>query len=202
MNDAYASLIEQKFGYNWQQKVKVDWKKIPLMISHNINEQLSSRSGHTRYIEIVKSSVYTSTKENASNGALRDKMCVGLSLDNFEVHCLPLTGRKDKEKCVDIHLAMDMLYLATVPDSYDIAIIVTGNKDFMPAMEKTRLFGKRVALCSVRNSCNRDLDKPEAPIKIKDFDVVWLDDYLDDIFIPLTSTQGEKCYYFIIIHIE
>ena len=34
-----------------------------------------------------------------------------------------------------------MLYLATVPDAYDVAVIITGDKDFMPAMQKTRLTG-------------------------------------------------------------
>jgi hypothetical protein len=31
--------------------------------------------------------------------------------------------------------------MATVPDAYDVAVIITGDKDFMPAMQKTRLTG-------------------------------------------------------------
>ena len=42
---------------------------------------------------------------------------------------------------MDISLAVEMLYMATVPDAYDVAVIITGGKDFMPAMQKTRLTG-------------------------------------------------------------
>ena len=48
---------------------------------------------------------------------------------------------------MDISLAVEMLYLATVPDAYDVAVIITGDKDFMPAMQKTRLTGKLFIFC-------------------------------------------------------
>ena len=57
---------------------------------------------------------------------------------------------------MDISLAVEMLYMATVPDAYDVAVIITGDKDFMPAMQKTRLTGKRdnwVVLCCVVFLC-------------------------------------------------
>ena len=89
-------------------------------------------------------------------------------------------------------------------------MIVTGDKDFIPALQKTRqkgmhiiysdstygvytilhhthmniphnsdlpYLGKRVAICSMRNSCNRDLVRPDN--NIKDFDMIWMDDYID-----------------------
>jgi uncharacterized LabA/DUF88 family protein len=72
----------------------------------------------------------------------------------FDVTALTTDG--PQEKCVDISLAVSMLYNAVV-GAYDIAVILTGDKDFIPAMEKTRTIGKRVALCSIRSSCNRYL---------------------------------------------
>ena len=48
---------------------------------------------------------------------------------------------------MDISLAVEMLYLATVPDAYDVAVIITGDKDFMPAMQKTRLTGTLFISC-------------------------------------------------------
>ena len=106
---------------------------------------------------------------------------------NFEVHRLVTAAMK--EKCVDISLAVEMLYLATVPDAYDIAVIITGDKDFMPAMVKTRMTGKRVSLCSIRNSCNRDLIKPEQAVR--DYDVIWLDEYLDELVVPKLSQKSD-----------
>jgi hypothetical protein len=87
-----------------------------------------------------------------------------------------------QEKCVDISLAVEMLYMSAIPDAFDIAVIVTGDKDFIPALEKTRMRAKKVAICSVRSSCNKDLIKPES--RVRDFDVIWLDDYVDDLLIP------------------
>lgn len=48
-------------------------------------------------------------------------------------------------------------------------------------MEKTRLMAKRVALASMRNSCNRDLVAPEQ--NVRDFDVIWIDDYIDQYIV-------------------
>lgn len=95
----------------------------------------------------------------------------------------------NQEKCVDISLAVEMLYLATIPNAYEIACIVTGDKDFMPAMQKTRMLGKRVALCSMRNGCNADLAGETG--QLRDFDVIWLEDYFDEIIVPNEVKNGE-----------
>lgn len=98
----------------------------------------------------------------------------------------------EQEKCVDIALAVEMLYMATVHDAYDIAVVVTGDKDFMPAMQKTRLLAKQVAICSMRNSCNQDLVDPNA--QIRDFDIIWLDDYVTDLYLPRTDAEGDALH--------
>ncbi len=75
-----------------------------------------------------------------------------------------------------------MLHYATVPDAYDLAVLVTGDKDFMPAMIRTRQKGKKVCLASMRNSCNYDLLNPSS--HVRDLDVVFLEDYLHDLIVP------------------
>ena len=62
-----------------------------------------------------------------------------------------------QEKCVDLSLAVEMLYYAMIPDSYDVGVLITGDKDFLPVMKKTRQAGKRVALCTMKNSCNNEI---------------------------------------------
>jgi hypothetical protein len=59
---------------------------------------------------------------------------------------------------------------------------MTGDKDFIPAMVKTRQLGKRVVLASMRSSCALDLVREDLPTK--DFKIVWLDDHLDEIMVP------------------
>ena len=58
---------------------------------------------------------------------------------------------------MDISLAVDMMHYATIEDGYDVGVLVTGDKDFMPAMSRVRQKGKRMVLTTMRNSCNRDL---------------------------------------------
>lgn len=183
--------IKAKFGPFWQSTHKINWSKLTHILSRKISEQLSLQTGYDRCVDIVRVSVFTSTRQDTPEGSYRAKMLEDLSANNFEVTCL--TTERDQEKCVDISLAVEMLYMATVPDAYNLAIIITGDKDFMPAMQKTRMTGKRVALCSMRNSCNRDLTKIEPCIR--DFDVIWLDDYLDELIVPRIS-NGSKFFIF------
>ena len=102
-----------------------------------------------------------------------------------------------QEKCVDISLAVEMLYMATVPGALDLAVLVTGDKDFMPALEKTRLLGKRVAICSMRNSCNSDLSRFDA--RVRDFDLIWLDDVMEDLYVPKRNGNGKGRVWFNIL---
>lgn len=39
-----------------------------------------------------------------------------------------------QEKCIDISLAVEMMHFASTPGAYDIAVLLSGDKDFMPAM--------------------------------------------------------------------
>ncbi len=97
-------------------------------------------------------------------------------------------GGEKGEKCVDISLAVEMMDLAHVPHAYDIAVIITGDLDFLPVMQKVRQRGKRVALVSMRNSCSFDLHKDDT--QLRDFDVIWLDDHLSDLFVPIESNKS------------
>jgi hypothetical protein len=91
---------------------------------------------------------------------------------------------------VDISLAVEMLYMSTVSDAFDIAVLVSGDKDFIPALEKVRRLAKRVAICSMRNSCNKDLCNSENTIR--DFDMIWLDDYIEELFVKKPHTAFGK----------
>jgi len=54
-----------------------------------------------------------------------------------------IRGRKQKEKTVDVRLAVDMLTYA-IEDKFDLAILVTGDSDFVPAVERVRDLGKKI----------------------------------------------------------
>lgn len=177
--------IIQKFGRRWQARYNIDWEELPRIICENIPDpgwtsgSLYSKQRTKRPLEVVRVSVFTSFKADTSPNSWRYQMFQDMKAAKYDLHMMETVGKS--EKCVDIQLAVEMLHYSTVPDAYDIAVLVTGDKDFMPAMIRTRQKGRKVGLVSMRRGCNRAL--VEAP-GLKDFDVVWLEDYLDQWIKP------------------
>jgi len=68
-----------------------------------------------------------------------------------------------------------------VLQSRPLLLFCSGDKDFLPALVRTRQKGRKVAIVAMRNGCNRALH--ETP-NVKDYDVVWIDDFLDRIVVP------------------
>ena len=77
---------------------------------------------------------------------------------------------------------MPCRHYASTEGAYDVAVLLSGDKDFMPALQRIRYKGKQVALCSMRNCCSRDLVDPGS--HVRDFEPIWLDDYLDYLIVP------------------
>mmetsp|Transcript_33876 Transcript_33876/g.82134 ORF Transcript_33876/g.82134 Transcript_33876/m.82134 type:complete len:627 (+) Transcript_33876:64-1944(+) len=189
------SPIHQRYGSGWQYKYKFDWGSLPRVICKSLQEQdmnlgwstmTQEAEGLARPIEVVRVMVYTSYKADTPKHSFRYQMFQEMMNAKYDVHMMETVGRV--EKCIDIQLAVDMLHYATVPDAYDIAVLLSGDKDYMPAMIRTRQKGRRVGLASTRTACNRVLRENS---NIKDYDVVFLDDYLDELLIPMQ--RGEVC---------
>ena len=87
-----------------------------------------------------------------------------------------------------------------LPNAYDVAILLTGDKDFIPAMMRTRQKGKRVGLVSMKSGCNKALSEiptdsnnnKEHNHNIRDYEVVWIEDHLEELIKPLSSKVGES----------
>jgi uncharacterized LabA/DUF88 family protein len=173
-NSGRGDPMVSAYGKNWQSTNKISYTKFPQIIAKNLRDQLRTKFGQNREVEVTRTSAFTSMREDTPTNGLRMKMVKSFYDSNYDVH--KLVTRNRQEKCVDIMLAVEMLSMATVPEAYDIAVIVTGDKDFIPAMKKTREKGKRVAIVSMRNSCNSDLTSPE--LMIRDFDNIWIEDDL------------------------
>ena len=76
-----------------------------------------------------------------------------------------------------------------------MAILLSGDKDFLPALIRTRQKGRKVAICAFRNGCNRDLY--ETP-NVKDYDMIWVDDFLDRLIIPKKEVADKQVSMFTI----
>ena len=147
--------IIKKFGKGWQNNYKVDWQALPKLICSQMEEQRYSKTSFTgseRPIEIARIMVFTSAKRETDPNSIRMRMFRDMSNANYDVHMMETVGQG--EKCVDIQLAVEMLHYATVPNAYDVAILLSGDKDFVPALVRTRQKGKQVCVSSMRAGCN------------------------------------------------
>lgn len=59
-----------------------------------------------------------------------------------------------KEKCVDISMASNLFYYI---NQYDIAICITGDRDFKPAFDRIKLLDKDLIIASFKQSLSKDL---------------------------------------------
>lgn len=77
----------------------------------------------------------------------------------FNVHATVFVETADgyHEKESDIRLAVEMVQGA-IADEYDRAILVTGDRDFLPAVEKVQAEGKSVTVACFEQSLASDLD--------------------------------------------
>ena len=181
-------VISQKLGKDWKNGSTPDWSSLPAlscqallqdpklkwssMMSVDGNDSDSKMTSSSRPIEVSRVSVYSSMHRDTPTDSLRYKMFADMVKAGFDVNMMETTG--PNEKGVDIQLAVDMLYYATIPDAYDVALLLTGDKDFLPALIRCRQKGKRVGLVSMRTGSISF----EVTPNLKDYDTIWLEDYL------------------------
>jgi len=190
-----------------KENFRVDFGKLPRVLALEVNQQ----AGGGVY-DIVRTHLFGSY---ATNFDLRDEDAVQRRRDffdmlreeyHYEVEAFPINfrgrrlrsadrdpqdGFEPKEKCVDISLAAAMLYYAAIPGAYDIAVAVLGDRDFKPVLQAVRRLGKRVAIASIKGSCAPEFADSRDAARLRDFDVVWLDDLLDELELRYERHQLE-----------
>jgi len=189
------------------QDFRVDFGKLPHALADELGKQMSANE-----LDVIRTYLFGSC---ASNYDLRDEEAVRRQRDffdrlkeeyHYELEIFPINfkGRRlrrsdrapgdtfePQEKCVDISLATAMLYYAAIPNIYDIAIAVVGDQDFKPVLQSVRRLGKRVAIASIKGSCSQDYADPKDEARVKDFDIIWLDDMLEKLELKYENHQLE-----------
>jgi len=79
------------------------------------------------------------------------------------------------EKKVDIKIAIDVISLA-FEDAYDIAVLVTGDGDFLPVVKKVKELNKNVEIWAFKYSLANTLRE-----ELEEDRIVYLDDILNEI---------------------
>ena len=109
-----------------------------------------------------------------------------------------------REKCVDVALATSLVFNATLPDFFDVAIVVVGDSDFVPALRKVRSLGKQIIIASIRGACSPIFHSEKHTLvnisndrgwggAIKDYDVIWLNDYAEELRFVRYSEHFLDC---------
>lgn len=187
-----------------QSNFYIDYGALPKILK----EELEKREG-LKDLDIVRTFLFGSYPVNYDpadeDRARRRKDFFSLLRQdyNYEVEAFPIDYQRrrilhddrsgedsfsPREKCVDIALGSSILYYAAIPGSYDLAVAVVGDKDYFPVFQKARQLGKRVAVASIRQSCAKVYADRQDEKKLKDFQIIWLNDLIDQI-----AWKPEEC---------
>src|SRR3989344_3783187 len=79
--------------------------------------------------------------------------CKNLAEANF----LDLADIKRKEKGIDVWIGVDMLNLAIIEDKCDVCVLISGDADFVPALEILRNKGKEILTAMTPKGYSREL---------------------------------------------
>lgn len=200
----YANTAKLATDYG-KPDLQIDYGLLPEAVSNRVADQLN-----LSHLDIVRTNLFASIPDNYDPV---DFESVRRRLDffnllkeehHYEVELFPIDFRgrrirshdrdpsdpfEPREKCVDIALAASMLYYAAIPQVYDIAIVIIGDQDYVPVLQHVRRLGKRVAIASIRGSCSQDYADPFDARRIKDVDILWLNDMISDIELRYEPRQ-------------
>ena len=193
-----ANRLAEQHGLQGRTGGPLDFGALPRVCAQDVAAQMALRSG----IDVVRTYYFGSIATNydpqdADAVQRRGEFFDGLRRHHrYEVHRFETDYRGHRvrrtpgddgfsppEKAVDVGLATALLEMAAV-SAYDIAIVVCGDRDFVPALQAVRRLGKRVAIVSARGSCARELSDPNDPMRLRDFDVLWLDQAWPQVVSP------------------
>ena len=199
---ANTGKLAQDYG---KQDLQIDYGLLPNALCNHIASAIDLPS-----VDIVRTNLFASIPDNYDQ---QDYELVRRRLDffnllkeehHYEVELFPIDFRgrrirgydrdpadpfEPREKCVDIALAASMLYYAAIPQVFDIAIAVIGDQDYVPVLQHVRRLGKRVAIASIRGSCASDYADPVDARRVKDVDIIWLNDMIGQIELRYEPRQ-------------
>lgn len=146
------------------------WKYEDGGLEYDVEELRAQMVGDDHYVGGCWCDAYL-----PGEGSDREPFFGFLRHNGFDVYTTVLVETSDgsKEKESDLRLAVEMV-AGAFQDVYDRAVLVTGDRDFLPAIEKVQTLGRPVTVASFETALARDLaDQAD--------DVVRIDDIAEDI---------------------
>ena len=125
---------------NMTKSVKMDSQFSRLDFEFLVNYLLFGRKLLAAYIFDSKGVLETDDRSRAFHDLLRYKGFRVIARDSFDVE-------KDEQKEVDVAMACQIVVHA-LRDNYDTAIVVSGDRDFIPAIQEVQAAGKKVEVAA------------------------------------------------------
>ncbi len=204
IDGTWLYLNTSKLATEQDQEYHIDYGLLPKVLGAKVSEYMSIPD-----LDIVRTHLFGSI---AANHNVLDDDAVQRRQDffdrlreeyNYEVEIFPINfhGRRlkkkdrpesdefePKEKCVDIALATSLLFNAAI-DAFDLAIVVIGDRDYVPVLQSVRRIGKRIVIASIKNSCPPEYSDPLDPKRVKDTSIIWINDIIPDIELKYERRQ-------------
>lgn len=189
-----------------EENTEFDYRGFPGFLINKVSELFEISADN---VDMVRCFFFTNYPENFdpedSDMAERFmKFQDDLRRDGYEVLAFPLDyrGRRlrkkerpleddflPREKRVDVALVTSLLCNAVVPGVYDIAVVVTGDDDFVPALQGVRNLGKRVMLVSIRRVCAAAYRNLIDRLGVRDVPTVFLEDSLEELSLSTALVE-------------
>jgi len=165
---------------------KLDYTNLYSYFSTILTNQIHTPIVNTM-TNVVLGSAINVHPDDEEQRSVREKYILHMQ-NSANVSVYPTNFKRNKisdgqvhEKFVDVALASMLCYYSSVPSLFDIAILVIGDRDFIPAIDTIRnRFGKQVAIVTYSEHCASEYIK-NIP-KYRDFDIIWLTDEMLDMY--------------------
>lgn len=168
----FAKLGEENF--------EIDYAKLPKMFCEDVANLLDEDLSlvRTNYFGTIPSarSGFNTSKQYAFYDFLETSCGYETEIHEVEVGT--------DENWIKMSLAASLLFYAAQPGAFDIAIIIGDDPDYVPALRRARLFGKRIQIVSAHLP---DGKSPAAAAtlanrrRVGDFPLLWLENHAAEV---------------------
>jgi uncharacterized LabA/DUF88 family protein len=130
-----------------EKKIRIDWKKLAKYLSESWLEKYD-------FVRCIMVSSVNKSKSLDEQNKLINIFNRFDDFDRFDVKRQEYIG--EMEKKVDVQIAVDMVMLAS-RDAFDVAILCSGDSDFVPAVRAVMDLGKEVYVAGFDSSSSEEL---------------------------------------------
>lgn len=174
------------------QKVRIDYGLLPGAIAERLTEKVEGETFEVNGARFYSTKAVNFDAQDASLVERREKFLTTLETKcDFKACVLPVDfrgqrvrsrDRKGNEReivnqpSISAALTADIVYRGIAEDAFDVAVLVAGSRDYIPALQRLRQAGKEVVVASIWGSCAKEYTEAEDEEAVIDYDAVWLDD--------------------------